>query len=46
VDGRPAGNVAQLEPEVFLWIVEEHLVIYRRIEPTQVLRVIVLKPAT
>jgi hypothetical protein len=46
VDGLPTGNVAQLEPEVFLWIVEEHLVIYRRIEPPQVLRVIMLKPAT
>jgi adenylate kinase family enzyme len=43
-NGLPAEAVTQLEPEVYLWIVEEHQVVYRRIEATQVLRVIVLKP--
>ncbi len=42
--GMPADSVTQLEPEVFVWTVEEHLVIYRRIRADQILRFLVLKP--
>jgi len=43
--GIPAGDVKQLEPEVFLWTVEEHQVIYRRLSTERILRALVLKPA-
>ena len=41
--GLPAAGVTPLEPEVYLWLVEDHQVIYRRIVAAQVLRVLVLK---
>ena len=44
-DGLPSAGAQLLEPNVFLWMIEEHLVIYRRMEATQTLRFLVLKPA-
>ena len=42
--GIPTSNVTQLEPEVFLWTVEEHEVIYRRLRAERTLKFLVLKP--
>lgn len=42
--GVPASDVEQLEPEVFLWIVEDHEVVYRRLLVERILKFIVLKP--
>ena len=42
--GIPTSNVTQLEPEVFLWTVEEHEVIYRRLRAERILKFLVLKP--
>jgi hypothetical protein len=42
-DGLPVEGVQVLEPDVFLWEVAEHLVIYRRLTEKQTLRFLVLK---
>lgn len=43
-NGIPASDVEQLEPEVFLWTVEDHEVVYRRLFVERILKFIVLKP--
>lgn len=43
-NGLPTTDVKQLEPEIFLWTVEEHEVIYRRSWAEQTLKFLVLKP--
>lgn len=43
-DGLPVEGAVQLELDVYLWIVEGHQVVYRRIVAAQILRVLVLKP--
>ena len=43
-NGIPLDPVTKLEPEVFVWTVEEHLVIYRRFSEERILRFLVLKP--
>ncbi|MEZ4731351.1 MAG: hypothetical protein R3E79_29885 [Caldilineaceae bacterium] len=42
--GIPDSDVRQLEADVFLWTVEEHEVIYRRLHAERILRFLVLKP--
>jgi hypothetical protein len=43
-DGIPSTKVQQLEPELYLWEVANHLVLYRRIEAERTLRFIIVKP--
>jgi hypothetical protein len=43
-EGMPPAGYRQLEPNVFLWVVEHHLVVYERFVERRQLFVTVLKP--
>lgn len=43
-DGLPQDKVQQLEPDLLLWEVADHTVIYRRIKTARTLRFISVKP--
>jgi hypothetical protein len=43
-EGMPPEGCAQIEPGVYLWVVLQHSVIYRRTEATRKLRIAVVKP--
>ena len=43
-DGLPPAGAQLLEPELYLWEVANHLVIYRRLTAERILKFIVVKP--
>ena len=43
-DGLPDENWFELEPEIFLWSILRHLVIYQRLEADRKLRIAAVKP--
>lgn len=46
-DGRPiSGFVDELEDGYFLWGILEHLVLFKRIESTRIIRILLIKPSS
>lgn len=43
-DGLPDGEWIELEPEIFLWSVLRHFVVYQRSKAERKLRIAVVKP--
>jgi hypothetical protein len=45
-EGLPLAGYRQLEPNIFLWEVENHLVVYERFVEQRQLLITILKPVT
>ena len=44
VEGVPDIGAIELEPRLYYWLTADHVVVYRRIEETQLCRIISIKP--
>jgi len=43
-DALPAEDCRHLEPEIYLWAIAAHTVIFQRFPVTQVLRILMIQP--